>query len=96
MRRDRIGVAATVLLAWTWASPGAEASGDEPAFLSGMARLVAGPAIELPAAVIEYTLTQPLLIGTATGLVAGTIRAVRMMADGAREFVTVPFQPPLY
>jgi hypothetical protein len=94
MARARWALGACV--AFGLAASPAQASRDDPSFLSGIAQMIAGPTIELPAAFIEHTLERPLLLGPLAGLVIGTFRAIQRSGSGLIEFISVPFQPPAF
>ena len=62
----------------------AEAKPD-PSFLHGVGQVVAGVIFELPKTVLDATLTEPPVIGTAVGLLAGTARALQVTMAGLVE-----------
>jgi len=77
-----IGVLTAVVAATS--ARAAEAKPD-PSFLHGVGQVVAGVVFELPKTVLDATLTEPPVIGTAVGLLAGTARALQVSAAGLIE-----------
>lgn len=62
----------------------AEAKPD-PSFLHGVGQVIAGVVFELPKTVLDATLTEPPVIGTVVGLLAGTARALQVTTAGLVE-----------
>ncbi len=77
-----IGVLTAVVV--TASARAAEAKPD-PSFLHGVGQVVAGVVFELPKTVLDATLTEPPVIGTAVGLLAGTARALQVTTAGLVE-----------
>ncbi len=57
----------------------------DPSFLHGAGRVLGGVCFELPRTVLDATLTEPPVLGTMVGLLAGTARAVQATAGGLVE-----------
>ena len=57
-----------------------------PSMRSGLAKIIWGMTMELPTTVVDATLTNPPVIGTAVGLLAGVARAVQKTFEGMAEF----------
>jgi len=69
----------------------AEAKPD-PSFLHGAGQVVAGALFELPKTVLDATLTEPPVIGTMVGLLAGAARALQVTTAGLVE-MAASFDP---
>ena len=57
----------------------------EPSVMHGAGQVVRGTVVELPKTVIEGTLNGPPVVGTAMGLLGGTVRALQVTAAGLVE-----------
>ncbi len=64
----------------------------EPSFLHGVAQVVGGVILELPKTIVYETMTEPPVLGTAVGLLAGTARALQVTAAGIAEMAST-FDP---
>ena len=65
---------------------------EEPNFLHGMGQVLDGVLFELPKTVLDATLTEPPVIGTIVGLLAGTVRALQKTFGGVQE-MAIAFNP---
>ena len=65
---------------------------DDPSVMHGAGQVVAGILFELPKTVIDATMTNPPVIGTAVGLLAGTARALQKTVGGLLE-IAAGFDP---
>ena len=57
----------------------------EPKFMHGVGQVVRGVVLELPKAVLGGTVDGPPVVGTAMGLLGGTVRALQVTAAGLVE-----------
>ncbi len=57
----------------------------DPSFLHGVGQVIAGLVFELPKTVLDATLSEPPVVGTLVGLLAGTANAVRTTVGGLVE-----------
>ena len=64
----------------------------EPSFMHGVGQVVAGVVFELPKTVLEATMTEPPVVGTVVGLLAGTARALQVTVGGLVEMAST-FDP---
>ena len=64
----------------------------EPSFMHGVGQVVAGVVLELPKTVLEATMTEPPVVGTLVGLLAGTARALQVTVGGLVEMAST-FDP---
>jgi len=58
---------------------------DGPRFMHGLGQVFGGVVVELPKTVLEATLSEPPVIGTLVGILAGTAKAVQTTAGGIHE-----------
>ena len=65
---------------------------DEPTMRGGFGKMIYGLTLELPMTVVEATMTNPPVVGTAVGLLAGVTRAVQTTFAGMVE-VSQAFDP---
>ena len=65
---------------------------DEPTMRGGFGKMIYGLTLELPMTVAEATMTNPPVVGTAVGLLAGVTRAVQTTFAGMVE-VSHAFDP---
>ena len=94
MRRLVIGYCLVIgiwCLVITGSPPGAMAA-DAPTMRGGFGKIVYGLVLELPMTVAEATMTNPPVVGTAVGLLAGVTRAVQTTFAGMVE-VSQAFDP---
>lgn len=75
-------VAAALVLS---AAGPAAAETSDPNFLHGVGKVIGGVLFELPRTVLDATLTEPPVIGTAVGLLAGAARALQTTVAGLIE-----------
>ena len=58
---------------------------SEPSVAHGAGQVVKGVVVELPKAVLEGTVDGPPVVGTAIGLLGGTVRALQVTVAGLVE-----------
>jgi hypothetical protein len=58
---------------------------QEPTVSHGAGQVVRGVVVEMPKGVLEGTLDGPPVVGTAMGLLGGTVRALQVTAAGLVE-----------
>ena len=90
-QRAAILLEALIVMAAAGSAHAAEAK-PEPSFLHSVGQVVAGALFELPKIVLDATLTEPPVIGTMVGLLAGTARALQVTTAGLVE-MAVSFDP---
>ena len=61
------------------------AAEDQPTMRGGFGKIIYGLVLELPMTVVEATMTNPPVVGTAVGLLAGATRAVQTTVKGMVE-----------
>ena len=64
----------------------------EPSVLHGLGQVVWGVTMELPKTVLDATLSEPPVVGTVVGLLAGVSRALQKTVGGVVE-MAVAFDP---
>lgn len=64
----------------------------EPSVMHGVGQVVGGILWELPKAVLDGTMTGPPVVGTAMGVLGGTVRALQRTAAGLVEIASA-FDP---
>ena len=70
----------------------AATSADRPSFRHGLGQVFGGLLLEFPKTVIEATFSNPPVVGTAVGVLAGAVRALQTTAHGLYE-MTAGFNP---
>ena len=83
MRLSAAGAAGLLITAPLIMGAGQQRS--EPSVMHGAGQVVRGTVVELPKTVIEGTLNGPPVVGTAMGLLGGTVRALQVTAAGLVE-----------
>ena len=92
MRRVRAVGVMSLVLSLTGAPPTWADETREPSFLHGLGQVIAGLVFELPKTTLDATLTNPPVLGTMVGLLAGTMNELRMIGEGLQE-MAVGFNP---
>jgi hypothetical protein len=83
---------AAAALAAALASRAEAAQSKEPSFRHGLGQALAGVFFELPRVVIDMTMTEPPVVGTLMGLLAGTASAIQKTFAGLSE-MSAGFHP---
>lgn len=93
MKTGRSSALVSIGLWLALASPAACAQQPhEPSFRHGLGRAIWGLIFELPKTTLDATLTEPPVLGTLVGLLAGTMNALRITGEGLQE-MAVGFNP---
>ena len=58
---------------------------DQPTMRGGFGKMIYGLTLELPLTVAEATMTNPPVVGTAVGVLAGVTRAIQTTVKGMVE-----------
>ena len=83
-------VVALVLLAGSGSAEAAQSY--DRRFLAGVGQVIKGVVFELPATLVDATLSNPPVIGTVVGLFAGTAKALQTTVGGLVE-MSAGFKP---
>ena len=83
----------TLCAGLTLGTPAVEAAaGDDPSFVHGVGQVIKGVFLVLPGTVIDATLTEPPVLGTMVGVLAGVSRAIQTTCAGLAE-MSAGFNP---
>ena len=61
------------------------AAEDQPTMRGGFGKMIYGLTLELPLTIAEATMTNPPVVGTAVGVLAGVTRAIQTTVKGMVE-----------